>query len=150
MKTLRIFAIVMLLVLPLLVAAQAAELPVLTIDMVAGAGGLVLTLAFAYFPKLNTWYAAKDEAYKKLFMAGVVTFFTASAFGLGCFGYLEMLFRVTVACTQESAIGLLRAIVIGIVVNQGVFGVLPQTAKVKAAKVLGKQRALRDDYPHAL
>ncbi len=149
MKNIKIFAVFMLLILPLLIAAQATEAAQLTIDMVVGAVGLVLTFVFAYFPKLNTWYASKDESYKKLLMAGLVVLFTAAAFGLGCFGYLEKLFQVTVACTQESAFGLLRAIVVGIMVNQSVFRLLPTTKKVKAAKAAQALALPKDSFPNA-
>jgi len=136
-----------LLTMAFIVQLQEIEYPELTVDMIAGAAGLVLTFVFAYFPNLNTWYAGKDDAFKKLFMAGVVTLFAVAAFGLGCAGYLTVLFQVTVVCTLESAVGLLRAIVVGLVVNQGVYRILPEAKAVTAAKAM--RSPSRDDIPHA-
>ena len=39
-----------------------------TLTLIAGAA---LSLLFAYFPGLNTWFAAKSSDVKRLIMAGV-------------------------------------------------------------------------------
>ena len=108
----------------------------MTPEILTGVAALLLSLVFSYFPKLNTWYAAKPEADKKLIMLGLTALVAASSFGLSCAGYLSKLFDVSLACTQDGAIFLLKLFFTAVVANQVGYSLSPTSSSVKTIKAL--------------
>lgn len=122
----------------------------ITYDAIAAAVGVILSLVVSWAPKINTWYAAKPENIKKVYMAGILLLSVLVTYGLGCAGYLEVLFGVSLACTSAALIGLVKAWFIAITFNQSTFLITPQTKAVKVAKAEARIAEVRDDYPNAL
>lgn len=147
MKRTPLLIVALVLVLSLAVApaiAQAATVDQvnppsteLTPDLLAGAAGFVLSLAFSYVPRLNTSYAALAEETKRLTMLGLVVALAAGAYGLSCAGVLAQLFNVQLACSQAGLLGLVRSVMIAAIINQTTYKLSPQTAAVKRIKASG-------------
>lgn len=96
------------------------------------AGGL-LSLAFSYIPKLNTWYASKDEQTKQLVMLAALLITTLGIFGASCARLYEIPFVGGVECSQSGAVSLGVDFVIALIANQGVHRLSPRTQSVKMA-----------------
>ena len=94
----------------------------------------VLSLLFSYIPGLNVKFAEQSEQAKKLIMAGMLLIVTASVIGLACAGVLQDLFGVSISCTRESVITLIRYFIFAIVANQGTYKLSPQVQAVKDVK----------------
>lgn len=77
--------------------------------------GVVLQLAFRYFPKLAPWYEA--QANKALIMVGVVFVVSLAYFGLACTAF-AVRFGIQVACTANGAINLAAAFVMILISQQ--------------------------------
>ncbi len=93
-----------------------------TLSLLAGA---VLSLAFSYIPKLNTWFDGIAAEYKRLTMAGLTLLVAAAAYGLACAGLGEQ-FGIAVVCDQSGAIALIQAWVMALVANQAAYSVTPR------------------------
>jgi hypothetical protein len=113
----------------------------MTSELLVGATGILLSLLFSYIPGLNTWYAAKTEEFKKLFMLGALLITTLGVFGLGCAGVLTQLTGVIVTCTWASALDLLQLFVIAAIANQTAFKFTLKTRPVKVATAISDDLA---------
>ena len=100
----------------------------MTSELLVGISGIVLSVGFSYIPGLRTWYAAKSEEFKKLFMLGLLVLVTGAAFGLGCAG----LVATGIVCTWMGAWQLAGLLITAIVSNQSIYKISPQTADVRA------------------
>ena len=76
-------------------------------EILLGIVGAVMSLAFTYVPALKAWYDA--QANKGLIMLALVVLVSVAYFGLAC-SPLAGNFNITLACTQEGAIELVKAI----------------------------------------
>ena len=92
--------------------------------------GAVVSLLFSYFPVLNTWFAAKSADVKRLIMLGVMFVVSAAIFGLSCAG-LGGEIGITLECSKEGVIGLIKIFILSIVANQGAYAVSVKTPEVK-------------------
>lgn len=88
-----------------------------TLSMLAGA---VLSLAFSYVPGLSSWYDPLAAEYKRLVMLGLLVLVAGAAFALACAGLAADL-GLALTCDRQNAVGLVRALVLAIAANQGVF-----------------------------
>jgi len=84
------------------------------------AGGL-LSLLFAYVPKLKDWYNTKDAASKQLFMLGLLAVITAATGLLSCANVVTS-FLPVYACDQVGLISLLEAFGFAVIGNQAAYG----------------------------
>jgi hypothetical protein len=100
-------------------------------DLLVYIASLVLTLAFSYFPKLNTWYAAKSTNFKKLFMAGLLLATLLVIFALNCFGLVA---AAGLVCTKVGFLDVLIVYVVAIAINQGIFNISPVAKAVREIK----------------
>ena len=91
----------------------------------------VTTLVFSWFPGLNTWYAGLREPIKKVIMAGVILLIVAVALTLSCYSVIDS----NLACTKEGITAAIGIYLMAIGVNQGLYKVTPQTAKVAEIKL---------------
>lgn len=103
-------------------------------DIIIGGLGMVISLAFAYIPKLNDWFYSLDKQYRGLFMVGVAVLVSLGVFGLSC----AALF-IYVPCTNEGAVELLRTFLILLGTNQLTYVVIPESAAKLRAKAKEKE-----------
>ena len=108
----------------------------MTPEVLSSVAAIILSLLFSYWPGLNTWYAAQTEARKKLLMLGMTITVAAGAFALSCGDLLFDLFGVSLACSQESAVALVRAIIWAVVANQSTYMLTPQSQAVTDLKAV--------------
>jgi hypothetical protein len=106
----------------------------MTPDILFGAAGAILSLLFSYIPGLNAWFAGLKSEFKQLIMLGLIVIVAGVAYGLSCAGVLGNLTGIKLTCDEAGLLGLLRAVFLAIVVNQGTYGLSPQTGAVRKAK----------------
>jgi hypothetical protein len=109
------------------------QIPTLNVnmDLLVYIASLVLTLAFSYFPKLNTWYAVKSTDFKKLFMAGLLFVTLVVLVALNCFNLIA---APGLVCTRIGIIDTLIVYLVAIAINQGVFNISPVAKAVREIK----------------
>lgn len=94
--------------------------------------GAIISVLFSYAPKLDTWFAAHPENFKKLFQLGlmlataVIVYFGSCSWGL---------FHTDLVCGQAGIWRLATILVSGIVGNQSSFRIQPQLQSVRSVKV---------------
>jgi len=93
--------------------------------------GIVLSLAFSYIPGLADWYGKLNEAYKRLIMLGLLVVTSGAIFGIACGGWLE----TGVTCDQPGLVGLLKALLDAIIVNQVAYQITPWSRSRAASKL---------------
>jgi len=113
----------------------------MTPEVISSTAGLIISLLFSYFPKLNTWYAGKSEDFKKLSMLVLMLAVSAGAYGLACAGLLTQLFGITLECSQQGIIHLIQSFFLAMTANQAIYRLTPQTNSVKEVKALQEGRA---------
>jgi hypothetical protein len=125
----------LLLILPILSMAfkPVADIS-LTAEKIALWAGVFVSWLFSYFPGLNTWYAAKSEDFKKLFMIGVLTFVVVGLYTLMCFNIITI---ANMTCSTDSLVTIAYLWIIAIVTNQSIYKITPQLNAVKEAKISG-------------
>ena len=96
--------------------------------LLASIAGIVLSLAFSYIPKLDTWYVVQDGKLKRLIMLGVLLIVALAAFGLSCADLWA-----TVTCDKAGAMGLVEAFIMAALANQGAYLFSPRTKRVEKA-----------------
>lgn len=90
--------------------------------------GAALSIGFEYIPRLREWYNGLGDTAQQGLMALLVFAAAVVIFGLSCAGWMADLWpALAVSCDQAGAIGLMRAFLMAIAVNQGVFRLLPKT-----------------------
>lgn len=102
----------------------------LTPAILAAIVGAILSLAFSYIPKLNVWFASKEEEVKRLIMAALLIVLAGVIFGLQCAGVLE----AGLACDKQGVVQLIWILLSAVVANQSVYKITPQLESVKDAK----------------
>lgn len=97
-------------------------------QQLASVAGLVLSLAFAYVPRLSDWYDGKNSQTKALIMAGLLLVVAVGAYGLSCaspYSYFE--------CTRVGAWTAAQVFVAALVANQGTY-LIVRNVQLKAGK----------------
>jgi hypothetical protein len=84
--------------------------------------GILLSLLFAYGPKVRDWFDGLDSTVKRLIMAACLLLVSLAAYGSACWD----LGLVEIACDRAGAIGLGRAFVLALIANQSVYPLLPK------------------------
>lgn len=93
----------------------------LTAESLTMFAGVILSLAFSYIPKLNSWFDGLQAEYKRLIMAGLTLAVAAAAYGLACYGI-----ETGVTCDQTGVIGLLKAWLLTVIANQAAYALTPR------------------------
>jgi len=89
--------------------------------------GAILSIGFEYIPGLHKWYNDLDDTPQRLVMLGVLLASAVAIFALSCAGYLDKLMPgVSVACSEDGALLLIRAFMLLLVANQGTYQILPK------------------------
>lgn len=89
--------------------------------------GALLSLAFAYIPKLREWFDAKDATTKRLIMAGSLLVVSLAIFGGACGNLLSALpIQLTITCDKGGAVNLATYFVLALIANQATFTISPQ------------------------
>lgn len=91
--------------------------------------GVLLSLFWQYFPKVREWYTLQPDNNQRLIMLGCLVVLDCALFGLVCANIFT-----GVACTKVGAEQILWALLSGIVVNQGLFPILPNPNSAKPKK----------------
>jgi hypothetical protein len=101
---------------------------IFTPEVLAGITGLLLTLLFAYFPKLRVWYGGLQSEVKSYIMIGLL-FITAVG--------ITLLAQSGLIQTAEPVTWLFAAKVFfaALIVNQPTYMLLPKAVDVKAANL---------------
>lgn len=89
----------------------------MTQELLSSAAGILLSLIFAYVPKLNTWYAKQESQVKSLIMLAALLIVAGGAFGLSCAGW----FNMPITCDQAGVEGLATAFILALVANQATY-----------------------------
>ncbi len=100
-----------------------------TPQLLAGIVGMILSLLFAYVPKLNTWYAALETDVKKSIMALAMIVAGVLVYILACVPALGFPF---VACPAGGVWSLLTIVVSALIANQATVSIAPKAPAVKA------------------
>jgi hypothetical protein len=109
----------------------------MTADYLSGTLAVILSLAFSYIPKLNTWFAALEPEIKRLIMLGLLALIAGVSYGLACWGVLADLTGIELTCDKTGLFELLRVFVMAIIANQGIYSLSPQTEAVREVKAFG-------------
>ena len=96
----------------------------MTVDILTYIAGIVLSLAFAYIPKLEAWYTAQGKN-KGLVMLAALALVAGAAFGFSCAGW----FDVPVTCDKPGLESLLVLFVKAVVANQATFVTVVKSRK---------------------
>lgn len=99
-----------------------------TPEVIAGIVGILLTLIFAYFPKLRVLYGGLQSEVKSLIMLGLIL---VTALVITLLAYTKVI------TTNEPVTWLLFAKVMfaALIANQPAYTILPQAADVTRAKL---------------
>ena len=96
-------------------------------EFISGVVGLILALAFAYFPKLSTWYAGLMTEVKSAIMIGMLLATTVVITVLTIYGVLP----TTEPLTWFSVVKVFFA---ALIVNQPTYVILPEKRSVRDIK----------------
>jgi hypothetical protein len=113
-----------------------------TPDALALIVGVVLTLAFSYFPGLNTWFAAKEPTFKRLFMLIILALTALAIFGLSCASVVT-----GVTCDKPGVLQMITIFILAVIANQSAYSISPQTPGVMAAKVMAPLAPVNPEIP---
>jgi hypothetical protein len=98
----------------------------MSVELLSGIAGVVLSLAVAYLPGVDAWYAAKDAKGKAQIMAVLLVAVSLVIFALACLKLAADL-GLGVMCDRVSLVGLVKILVAALVANQSAYmlGVKP-------------------------
>lgn len=100
-----------------------------SVEVISGMAGLLLSLAAAYVPKFRGWYAGLSGDDKRLIMLAGLLVSSAGIFAASCAGFAYDLGIPAVACDKGGALLLVRIFVMALVVNQAAYPILPYKFK---------------------
>jgi hypothetical protein len=113
-----------------------------TPEFVAGIASIILTLVFAYFPKLRVWFAGLASEMKSLIMLGLFALISGITFALAFNGIIP---------TDEPLtwVKLVQVFIMTLVASQPAYLILPQAKDVKEAKMLRDYATLEEEFGEA-
>lgn len=86
-------------------------------EVLAGIGGVVIQLAFAYIPKLSDWYDQQVGQVKGLVQVLALFLVAAGALGLACINW----FDIPLTCDNAGLQSVLKAFFLALAANQGIY-----------------------------
>ena len=98
-----------------------------TPTMISGVIAVLLSVAFAYIPKLRIWFAGLVSQTKSYIMLGLLIFTSVIIYLLAYYGILVTSEPVTV-------VTLIQVILTTIATNQGTYLILPEARDVVTAR----------------
>jgi len=98
-----------------------------TPEMVTGLIAVILSVVFAYVPKLRVWFAGLESRIKSYIMLGLLIVVSVTVYLLADYGIILTYQPVTIFT-------LFQVILTAIATNQGTYMILPQTADVIEAR----------------
>ena len=104
----------------------------MTVEILKGIVGTVLSLVFAYVPVVSNWYYAFNDNKKKLIMLGFIALVSGFLFGLSCLGWNEFFGIQVFACSQAGLVEFIKIFISIAITNQITASIVPQT-KVRLA-----------------
>jgi ABC-type multidrug transport system permease subunit len=90
-------------------------------DELALIAGTVLSLTFSYLPGLRDRFDQLQAETKRLVMLAMVIVVASVIYGLSCLS-IGAEFGIGLTCDRAGLVGLLRAIILSAVANQGTYG----------------------------
>jgi hypothetical protein len=115
----------------------------LTAAVLMSIAGAALSVAFTWFPRLNTWYAKLEKDTQSGIMLGLLVLCAVVIVLLGCSGLIVV---VGLMCTTQGivslALNLLIGLVSGMMSNQGTYGLTKNLAP-KAVKAARESRIVK-------
>lgn len=108
-------------------------------DLLIMIAGVVLSAAFTYIPKFNTWFAVKSNEVKQLTMLGLLFVITAAIFTLGCF---ELIPIENFACDKNTTVYFIYTFILAVISNQSADRILPKPVAVKQANDIAQEDEL--------
>lgn len=94
-------------------------------DFIAGAAGVLISLALAYIPKLSDWFKSQAGSVKRLILFGLMLVTVVVIGVLGCYGVVN----TGVSCDQQGFLSYGQALLIALIANQGTYTALPDSRK---------------------
>lgn len=104
----------------------------MTADLLAGMAGAALSLLFSYAPGCREWFGRLPGEHKRLVMLGLLALAALGAFGLSCLGWAGAVGLPELACSQNGALLLARALLAAVMANQSAYLIAPRRAPVQA------------------
>ncbi len=89
---------------------------VVTSDMIAGAAGILLSLAFSYIPKFKDWFSALTDTQQRGLFGFALILVAIGSFSLACVHLTGLPFLLE--CSSTGAVGLGMALVSAFVTSQ--------------------------------
>ncbi len=108
-------------------------------DLLIMIAGVVLSAAFTYIPKFNTWFAMKSNEVKQLIMLGLLFVTTAVVFALGCF---ELIPIENFVCDKNTTVYFIYTFILAAISNQSADRILPKPIAVRQAREIVKEDEL--------
>lgn len=118
----------------------------LTAAVLLAVVGALLSVAFTWFPGLNTWYAGLNKDQQSAIMLGLLILAAAVMITLGCAGLIVV---VGLVCTPQGIFTVVINLAVGLVTammaNQGTYGLTKHLAP-KSVKAIRAARDLQQLY----
>ena len=89
-------------------------------DYLASVAGVVLSLAFAYIPKLKDWYDLQGPQRKAQVMAVALILVAGAALGLAC-AQIATLTGAAITCDVPGVVALVKVLIAALVANQATY-----------------------------
>lgn len=89
-------------------------------ETLASFAGVILSLLFAYVPRVKEWYTAREATEKAGLMAVLIVLVAVATFAASCGEILAM----GVTCDKQGAVGLLQLVITALVANQSSYVLL--------------------------
>lgn len=118
----------------------------LTAAVLLAVVGALLSVAFTWFPGMNTWYAGLDKDQQSAIMLGLLILAAAVMITLGCTGLIVV---VGLVCTPQGIFTVVINLGVGLVTammaNQGTYGLTKHLAP-KSVKAIRAAKDLQQLY----
>ncbi len=88
--------------------------------------GVLLSLAFAYIPGLEAWYAALSSIGKRLVMLGLLALTAVGYVLIGCAPFGSQFNVPAEVCSQAGIVAVVQAFLQSLIANQATFLITPK------------------------